>query len=199
MQTVSVRRSPKQQALIEDACQNHGVEFYRGMLIARCRSGDSLAAIVARLAQACLRVSDVWFTYRTRSVQSVADEVADFLAEGELSFDRGERLVGRSGRAWLVDFHVRTPRRSSLVYVLATGNRSAARGVAVRARTVHVLAAWYDLNQLAVGPEALRFVSLFDDTVDVWATEDFRLLDPLSTVVRWSAPETFVQELQAAA
>ena len=138
MQTVAARRSPKQQALIEDACQNHGVEFFRGMLVARCRPGDSLAAVVTRLAQAFLRVSDVWFTYRTRSVQSVGDEVADFLGERGVPFDRGERLVGRSGRAWLVDFHVRTPRRSSLVCVLATGNRSAARGV-----VEHVLAAWY--------------------------------------------------------
>ena len=35
-------------------------------------------------------------------------------------------------------------------------------------------------HRALVGPEALTFVSLFDDTVDVWADEDFRLLDPLS-------------------
>ena len=35
-------------------------------------------------------------------------------------------------------------------------------------------------HRVLVGPEALTFVSLFDDTVDVWADEDFRLLDPLS-------------------
>jgi hypothetical protein len=35
MQTVSPRRTPKQSSLIEDICLNHGVEFYRGMLLAR--------------------------------------------------------------------------------------------------------------------------------------------------------------------
>ena len=35
-------------------------------------------------------------------------------------------------------------------------------------------------HRVLVGPEALTFVSLFDDTVDVWADEDFGLLDPLS-------------------
>jgi hypothetical protein len=194
MQTVASRRSAKQQALIEDICQNHGVEFYRGMLLARCRAQDDLAPVVTRLAQAALRVSDLWFTFRTRTVQSVTDEVADFLAERELAFERGERLVGRSGRTWTVDFHVRTPRRSSLVNVLATGSRSAARTVAE-----HVLAVWYDLNQLAAGPEALQFVSLFDDTVDVWTEEDFKLVEPLSIIVRWSAPEMLVQELLSAA
>jgi hypothetical protein len=63
----------------------------------------------------------------------------------------------------------------------------------------HVLAAWYDLSHLAAGPEALRFVSLFDDTADVWTPEDFRLVEPLSTVTRWSQPDEFAWVLAEAA
>src|SRR5690606_15993844 len=118
MQTTSPKRSPKQQALIEDACLTHGVEFYKGMLQARCKPGDNLAAVSTRVAQAALRVSDLWFTYRTRAVESVTDEVADFLVEHEFQFERGQKLAGRSGRIWTPDFHVRTPARSSLMYVL---------------------------------------------------------------------------------
>ncbi|MBA2590996.1 MAG: DUF1828 domain-containing protein [Pseudomonadota bacterium] len=194
MQSVSPRRSPRQRQLIEDICLTHGVEFYRGMLQARSRRGDSLAAVVTRVAQTALRVSDLWFTFRTRAVESITDEVADYLTERQLPFDRSEKLAGRSGRTWSVDFHVRTPARSSLVYVLSTGNRSAAHSVAE-----HVLAAWYDLNHLAAGPEALCFVSLFDDTVDVWAGEDFRLVEGLSTVTRWSRPDEFAIVLLEAA
>ena len=194
MQSLSLRRSPKQRQLIEDIRLTHGVEFYRGMLQARCRPGDSLAAVITRVAQAALRVSDLWFTFRTRAVESVTDEVADYLTERQLFFARSEKLAGRSGRTWTVDFHVRAPARSSLVYVLSTCNRSAARSVAE-----HVLAAWYDLNHLAAGPEALRFVSLFDDTADVWADEDFRLVEGLSTVTRWSRPDEFASVLLEAA
>ena len=190
MQTVSQRRSTKQRQLIEDICLTHGVEYYRGMLVARCRPGEVLAAVVTRVAQASLRVSDLWFTFRTRAVESVTDEVADFLLERELAFDRGEKLLGRSGRAWSVDFHIRTASRSSLVYVLSTGNRSAAHAI-----SEHVVAAWYDLNQLAAGPEALSFVSLFDDTLDVWNDEDYQLVSGLSTVVRWSRPDEFASLL----
>lgn len=192
MQTVSPKRSVKQKALIEDACVTHGVEFYKGMLLARCRFDESVAPVVMRVAQAALRVSDLWFTFRTRSVESFTDEVADFLVERQLAFDREEKLAGRSGRSWTVDFHVRAPARSSLVYVLSTGSRSAARTVAE-----HVLAAWYDLNHLAVGPEALRFISLFDDTMDVWSQEDFNLVGNLSEIVRWSQPERFAEILVA--
>ena len=193
-QTLSPRRSPKQNALIADACLTHGVELYKGMVLARCRPEDSLAEVTTRVAQACLRVSDLWFTFRTRSVESVSDEVADFLSERQFNFDHGPKYAGRSGRAWTVDFHVRALRRSSLVYVLSTGSRSAARSVAE-----HVLAAWYDLSHLSAGPEALHFVSLFDDTADVWADEDFRLVESLSTVTRWSQPDGFAEVLAEAA
>ena len=194
MQSAAPRRSRKQKRLIEDACVTHGIEFYRGMLQARCRPGDELAPVVTRVAQAALRVSDLWFTFRTQAIQSITDEVASFLTEREIGFKRAERLAGRSGRGWTIDFHVRTELCSSLVQVLSTGNRAAAHGVAER-----VLAAWHDLNHLASGPEALAFVSLFDDTADVWADEDFRLVEALSTVSRWSRPDEFAAALNEAA
>ncbi len=194
MQTVSPKRSPKQKALIEDVCQTHGVELYRGMLMARCRPEDVLSSVVIRVAQAALRVSDLWFTMRTRSVESITDEVADFLTEREFEYVRGEKLAGRSGRMWTPDFHVRAIKRSSLIYVLSTGSRSAARSVVNQVHT-----AFYDLNHLASGPEALHFVSLFDDTADVWSDEDFRLAEQLSTITRWSKPDEFAEILAEAA
>lgn len=59
MQSVSPRRTPKQRQLIEDVCVTHGVEFYRGMLQARCRPSESLAQVVTRVAQAAQRVSEM--------------------------------------------------------------------------------------------------------------------------------------------
>lgn len=190
MQTVARRRTVAQNRLIEDVCVTHGVEFYNGMLQARCRRGDSLGDVVMRVAQAALRVSDLWFTFRNRAISTIVDEVADYLTQRELMFSRAEKLAGRSGSGWTVDFHVRAHERSSLVYVLSTGSRPAAHRMAE-----HVLAVWYDLNHLASGPEALRFVSLFDDTVDVWRDEDVRLVESLSTISRWSRPDEFVRAL----
>ena len=194
MQTADSHRSPRQARLIEDACATHGIEFHRGMLQARCRPGDELAQVVTRVAQAALRVSDLWFTFRTQTAGSIADEVAEFLSEREFGFERAEKLTGRSGRGWTVDFHVRTELRSSLVQVLSTGNRAVAHRV-----SEHVLTAWHDLNHFAAGPEALTFVSLFDDTADVWTDEDLRLVESLSTVSHWSRPDEFAAVLSGPA
>ena len=117
MQSATLRRSSRQTLLIEDVCVTHGIEFHRGMLQARCRSGEELAQVVTRVAQAALRVSDLWFTLRTRTVQSTADEVADFLTERKFQFYRARKLAGRSGRGWKVDFDVRAEKHDSLVQV----------------------------------------------------------------------------------
>jgi hypothetical protein len=124
------------------------------------------------------------------AVESITDEVADLLTERDIAFDKSENLLGRSGRIWTVDFHTRQARKSNLIYVLSTGSRAAARSVAE-----HVLAAWYDLRHLKVGPEAFNFVSLFDDTLDIWGQEDFKLVSDLSDFALWSKPDEFLEKL----
>jgi Domain of unknown function DUF1828 len=192
MQSLSSRRSPKQQKLVEDVCLTHGLELFRGMLVLRATEGQSIGNTVTRLAQGALRVADLGLTMRTRSVDSATDEVEEFLKEKSVPFQRGETLVGRSGKSWQIDFHTRSPHKSSLVCLLSTGSKGAARSI-----TDHVVATWYDLNHLKLGPEALQFVSLFDDTLDVWSTEDFRLVDDISEIARWSKREDFAEKIAA--
>jgi hypothetical protein len=177
--------------MIQDIVLTHGVEFFKGMLQVRCQPSD-LASAVTRLSQAAMRVADIWLTYRSRVYESVTDEVASFLEEKAISFEREETFVGRSGRSYHVDFHTRTPKRSTLVSVLSTGSKSAARGI-----VDHVFTTWFDLNQLKVGPEALGFVSLFDDTMDVWREEDFRLVGEVSEIAHWSEPQQILTFIAA--
>ena len=193
LQSIAGKRSPRQQRLLQDICLTLGVELFRGQLIARAKNGSGLADLAVRVAQAAIRVGDLWFTTRTRSVESITDEVADYLQEEKITYERSVKLAGRSGRDWTLDFQVFTETRSALVFVLATGARAGARRV-----TEHVVAGWHDLSQFRVGPQATRFVSLFDDTSDVWSEEDFRLVESISDITRWTRPDEFVELLKAA-
>jgi len=192
MQTIVPRRTSKQTQMIHDICQTHNVEFYRGMLQARYRPSDNLAMVVTRLSQAALRTADIWFTYRNRAVESVTEQISEFLTESRIPFDSNVSLPGRSGKTWTINFQTRAASRSSLVQVLSTGSRGATRRL-----TDHAVAAWHDLSQFKVGPEALHFISLFDDTSDIWSSEDFRQLEDLSEIGRWSQPEEFALLLKA--
>ena len=179
--------------MVEDTCQTLGVELHRGQLMLRSGAADGLGEAVLRLAQAAVRVSDLWFTLRTRAVETVADEVTDWLVEKEISFDRAVRQYGRSGQSWTVDYQTRTDDRTSLIFLLSTGSRGAARRIAE-----HVLAGCVDLSHLKVSQSHLAFVSLFDDTEDVWREEDFSLVEQQSQVARWSRPDEFERILLAA-
>lgn len=183
--------SRKQERLVEDVCLTLGVELFRGQLLRRAYA-DELPDAILLVAQAALRVADLWFTLRTRAVESVADEVADWLSEKEIPYEKDVPQVGRSGRTWTIDFEVHLSKRTSLVFLLATGSRAAARRI-----TEHVVAGLYDLSHLRDVYSGLSFVSLFDDTEDVWAEEDFRLVEGLSKVARWSRPDEFEAILRA--
>ena len=99
MQSVSARRSPRQKRMIEDTCQTLGVELHRGQLILRLGATDVIAEAVLRLAQAAVRVSELWFTLRTRAVETASDQVDEWLVEKEIAFDRAVPERGRSGQS----------------------------------------------------------------------------------------------------
>lgn len=74
-----------------------------------------------------------------------------------------------------------------------TGSRAAARRV-----TEHVLADCVDLQHLKLSAVHIEFISLFDDTQDVWSDEDYRLLEPVSDIALWSRPDELERLLGAA-
>jgi len=192
-QSATQHLSKKQDQAIQDIKITHGVELFQGALVTRKSSEETLAETIMRLAQAVISVSNLYFLFRTRTYRSISDEIAELLREKKIRFQRSEKLLGRSGRSWRLDFHTWHPERTSLVQVLSTGSKAVAN-----ARANSVLAAWHDLSQHKLGSAPLRFVSLFDDTLDVWTTEIICQLEELSDAAYWSQPEDFVEILVTA-
>lgn len=189
---VSERRTKRQEHLVQEVATRAGVEMFRGMLVIRLRDPQEMAQAITALSQAVLRVADIWFTFRARTVETVVDDVAEFLADEKISYEQNRRYIGRSGKAWKIDFHTRSRDRSALVKVLSTGSRAAAKQVADTA-----IAGWYDLSHLSTDPEGLKFVSLLDDTADVWSGEDIRRVEDISEIAFWSRPDEFAEKLAA--
>ena len=191
-QTISQQRTKRHMQLIADVCATHGVEFIDGALKIRVQDAAMMAMALARLSQACIRVSDLWFTFRTRAFESFPDIVEEFLLSQSVGFSRGETFDGASGKTWRIDFHTRIAERNSLVQTLSTGTRGATRRL-----TNQVVAACVDLTQLRQATIPTKFISLFDDTIDVWSAEDFRQVEAVSEVHQWSRPDEFYRALAA--
>lgn len=197
MQSHVRHRTPKQNRLIQEVCVTHGIEFDRGMLQAHRKPGESLAEVVTKVAQAALRVSDLWFVFRTSASDSVAkgfkpsiaDEVAQYLNQKNFRHKRSEEIAGRSGHSWKVDFQVYVSEDipvdaepDALIYVISGSNRTMARK-----KRDHALVIWHDLEH-----EGQNCISLFNDTSCLWEDKDYRLLEPLSRIAHWSHPDELV-------
>jgi hypothetical protein len=192
MQSPRSNLTQKQQAMVGDICLTLGVEQHKGQLVLHRAEVRSLPEAVLLLAQAAMRVASVWFTFPTfalpladaavRASETTADQVEDWLRQQrQLSIRRNVRHAGGSGRQWKVDYEVSTEAQTSLVFLLTAGTRPKAQRV-----TEHVLAGCFDLRELRTGEMPLAFVSLFDDTRDVWRDEDINLMKGYSNVAFWS-------------
>jgi len=188
MQTWTQSLSKKQDQLLNDILITYGIELYEGMLLVRVR--DNMAEAITRLAQGAIATSNLWFLSRTRLVGSVNDDIAELLDERHIPYERDIKLVGRSGRSRSIDFRTRHPLRSALVEVLTTGNRGAANSKVDR-----TVATWVDLNHLLMSTEPLRFISLFDDSLDVWSSSHISQLAEFSEICYLSKPEELIEQL----
>lgn len=190
MQSVRDHLTANQHQMVEDVCLTLGVELVHGQLTLRCANVSALGDAIHRLGLAAVRVSDIWFTLRDRAVASVAEEVDAWLRERKFDSKRNARRGGRSGRTWTVDYEVVAQAQTSHVFLLTTGSQAWARRLSER-----VVAACTDLSHLTFDKAESSFVSLFDDTVNVWRDEDFALVEPFSRIAIWSQPEEFEQVL----
>lgn len=194
------RRSPKQRGLIEDTCEMLGIGLEDEQMVLREVTWGSLVDSVVRIAQAEARVGDVWFTTRQAAQdvsvpRSAADgtvnEVAAWLRQRNLSVETKVEATGSSRRTWAVDFKASSPTKESLVFVLSAAGKQSARN-----RLYEVAAACLDLGRGQEKVEQLTFISLFDDTSDMWSQEDFDLLRLESNVARWSRPSELEELLE---
>ncbi|MEB3829332.1 DUF1828 domain-containing protein [Phormidium sp. CCY1219] len=190
MQMTSKRISQKYRALMQDICLTCGVELVGGILRVRLEHPEELASAITQLAQASVRIAGLWTPPKGSGFVSILEQVAELLEREGIPFNRNAKFPGRSGRDWKIDFHTLNEGCNALVSVLSVGTAGAAVG-----KVKSVVAGWYDLTQMKQEPNSMRFISLFDDTGEVWGPEDFKLIGELSDVTYWTEPEKFLDKL----
>lgn len=188
MQTFRQSLSKKQDWFLQDSLVTYGLELFDGMLLVRVR--DDLAEAITRLAQGTIAVANLWLLNRTRLAGTLNDEIAELLDDHQIRYQRDIKVVGRSTRSWRMDFRTWHPHRSALIEVLSTGNRGAAN-----TKVNNAVATWVDLHQYLLTTEPLRFISLFDDSSDVWSKSHISQLAEFSEICYVSQPEELIEQL----
>lgn len=184
--TGAARRGEGLQQRILDICTGLGVALERGELRTHARPDEPVALALVRLAQACLRISELWRSLRPRHGAALLDEIdaelRQRLTARPLAITRNERIAGISATTWSVDFRVRARECHTLLFVLASERREHARKLAE-----HVVAACTDLAHLRkLRRTPVRFIAVFDDRGEAWSDAEARLVAPFATPYKWS-------------
>jgi len=158
-----------------------GVELFRGELRTSLEDWDKAAWTVMRLGQAIVQVGDLVFSLRLGVLSTFKEEVEEYWIESRIPYDVDYPVVGGSGESYTVDFYIPVPHRPKLVETLSSQSRSYANTLVSR-----VVRTWHDLLRV---DGRYGYVSLIDDSTDVWRPEWFDQLANLSEVVVWGERE----------
>ena len=99
----------------------------------------------------------------------------------KIPFQQKQATNRAFGRTWYVDYEIKADSQFSLVMVLSTGSQTWARRV-----TERVVTTCADLLSGETTQSESPFISLFNDSIDVWREEDFALVSTWSRVATWS-------------
>lgn len=182
----------KRKKIISEICRrlNVGVgdgEFY---VMLRDKDVHGASGAIVRLAQACIRVSDLAMTKRFRAVSSFRDDVEEFVSQLDLPFATDEEIIGRFGNVVRVDFSVTGKVTKSLMQTLSTAHPSAAHQVANE-----VFTKWYDIEG---SRDRCSFISVYNSDSTAFRDEDLRRLETVSTVLGFPAQADAISEAIAA-
>jgi len=190
--TQALKRTPRQNLIIHDICLTHDVGFVNGVLQVAGLREPEVPETVFRVSQAVIRVSDIWLTFRNRTIQSTTEDVSGYFDEKSIEYERNKKETGMSGRTWTVDFYSKTTQKNSFISILSSGSRQAAKS-----SVDHVFACFYDIRSAHDDSQTHSQISLMDDTNDVWEESDFKLLSQVSDVAFWSEPEKILATIGA--
>lgn len=181
----------KRRQLIQDICETLEVDLDTGVFrISLGQDITSLSSAIVRLAQACIRVSDLSFTQRLQSSATFQENVEEFIAGADLPYESEPVLVGALGNPVKVDFRVKGAKVISLVQTLSAPNP-----VNAHPKSVEVFTRWFDLQ--SHNGQRHQFVSVFD-TVNSFKGYDLERLSLVSTVVGFPEEQEALKEILAA-
>jgi hypothetical protein len=184
-------KTQKRKKLISDICSALGVEQDGGELKISLAVYEAaqLGDAFLRLAQACIRVSDVSMTQTQRLVSQFKEDVEEFLESTGYRYETDRAIPGKFGQEIRIDFSVEGPRAVSLLQAVSAANPVVGRHVADDAFT-----RWYDIPHMK---SAAQFITVVDAGVQTFSEPDLRRLEELSILIAF--PDQQGQLLEALA
>lgn len=184
-----LKRSPKRAHLFNSILKATNVHLFQGALRIELGGEADLVSGILRLSQASVQAGDLLFMMRYGAGTAFKEEVEELLVERRIAYEANHRVFGRSRQQYSVDFYIEK-KRPALLQTLSSGSTSYAE--ALISKTVRM---WYDISRT---DGRFDYVSLLDDSADVWKSSHIELLSDLSKVITWGGRENLISFLHPA-
>ncbi len=183
----------KRRQLINDICEALDVQQQSGRFFIPFSFEEltsQLSSSLVRLAQACIRISDLSFTQRLQLAGTFQETVEEFISNSSLDYEPDVEYIGKHNNVVKVDFLVHGKRIKSLVQTLSTPTPTNAH-----AKSVELFARWWDLMDYRSNNQ---FLTLYDTTTTAYKEYDIERLQELSTVLGYPEEQGEIAEALAA-
>lgn len=179
--------SKRREKVLNQILRSVNIKLKNGEL--RIENPTDVAASIIKLTEACLRVSDLIFSHRMRGAPAFKEQVSSFLLENNVRFTEDFYEEGSTGSKYRIDFYlyVEPP---SLLQTLSSRSEGYADILVSKTFTM-----WYDLKEK---DGQYRYLTLIDDTRDVWKPTKLELLKRVSNVYYWSKKEELLEDIAIA-
>jgi hypothetical protein len=185
-------KTQKRKRVISQICATLGVEQDGGELKISLSHHelDDWGDALMRLAQACIRVSDIALTYTSRIVSAFRDDVEEFLESTGYRYETDRMVPGKFGPEVRIDFSVTGAHAEYLLQTLTAANT-----VVARHTSDDLFTKWYDIPHMR---SAAQFVTVLDASSNVFAVPDIRRLQEVSTVIGFPDEQDLLRHTLAA-
>lgn len=189
----NVWSTKRRKGLVAGICRSLGVEFENNSLMVRIPLGEqnNISDYIIRLAQACIRVTDLSFTHRVFTVDSFETVVEEVIAATDLPYSEDVVLPGRFQTPVKINFEV-TGRTSqpTLVQTLASKDPYAFHNLALE-----VFSRWDAIREYR---HQYQFITVFNEESPRVREDDFGRLYEVSTPLAFPSERAgFVSALGA--
>lgn len=184
-------KTQRRKKLISGICSTLEVQQEGGEFKIPLASYESeqLGDAFVKLAQACIRVSDVSMTQTLRVVSAFKEDLEEFLDSTGYQYETDRMVRGKFGPDVRIDFSIEGPRRVSLMQALTAGN------IVVGHRAAEeVFTRWYDIAPMK---SAMQFITAVDANNSSFPDQDLRRVEEHSIIVAF--PDQQQELLQALA
>lgn len=187
---VHPRKSKRRSAVMDDILETYGIHL-SGSSLELPSDESHLTESIIRLGQACLRLSDLYYTARYASYGRFKEELEEMLTDLELEYTADEAIAGRFGNIVRVDFRVHAKRAESAVLTLPADNKYPSQA---RQRAEHVYAIFSDL----VDWPGQRVAAL-DDRSKAYSEADLERIKTVAILIPvFEDPKSLLELLRAA-